>query len=289
MTHSKSAKHGLFILCTASFLVPFMGSALNLALPEMSEFFSMKAVSLTWLATAYLISTAIFQIPFARIADLVGRKKIFHFGVFIFTISTFLCGFAPNFALLIVLRFVSGIGSAMMSGTTIAILTSLFPPEQRGKALGINVATVYAALAAGPFLGGLLTHYFGWQSIFYTCGAVGLIVLLLSAFLLHGEWVEAKGERFDLRGSILYGVGLASLIYGFSSLPHIDGSLCLTAGVLAFVVFILFERKQKFPVFNVRLFSGNKVFCLSSVAALINYAATFAIAFMLSLYLQYVR
>ncbi|MDR0815025.1 MAG: MFS transporter, partial [Bacteroidales bacterium] len=100
---------------------------------------------------------------------------------------------------------------------------------------------------------------------------------------------EAKGERFDLRGSILYGVGLASLIYGFSSLPHIDGILCLTAGVLAFVVFILFERKQGFPVFNVRLFSGNKVFCLSSVAALINYAATFAIAFMLSLYLQYVR
>ncbi|MDR2848309.1 MAG: MFS transporter, partial [Bacteroidales bacterium] len=286
MTHNKSAKRGLFILCTAAFLVPFMGSALNLALPEMSEFFSMKAVALTWLATAYLISTAIFQIPFARIADLVGRKKIYQLGVFIFTVSTFLCGFAPNFIVLIVLRFVSGVGSAMMFGTNIAILTSLFPPEQRGKALGINTAVVYAALAAGPFLGGLLTHYLGWQSIFFTCGAVGLCVLLLSVLLLHGEWVEAKGERFDWQGSILYGVGLASLIYGFSTLPRVEGILCLSAGVLAFIAFVLFERKHEFPVFNVRLFSANKIFRLSSIAALINYAATFAIAFMLSLYLQ---
>lgn len=284
-----AARRGLIVICVASFLVPFMGSALNLALPQISEVFSMKAVTLTWVATAYLISTAIFQIPFARLADLVGRKKVFLFGVLIFSVCTFLCGFAPSGAALIVLRFLSGIGSAMTSGTSMAILTTLFPDEGRGKALGINAAVVYAALAAGPFVGGILTHNFGWHSIFYISAGVGLLVLILSRFMLKGEWIESRGEKFDFPGSILYGLGLAAVIYGFSTLPRMSGFLFLTAGIAAFVAFVWYERKLTFPVFNVRLFSGNRVFALSSVAALINYAATSAIGFMLSLYLQYVR
>jgi len=286
---NKDAKKGLIVVCIAASLVPFTGSSLNLALPQISEAFSIKAVTLTWMATVYLISTAVFQIPFARVADLVGRKKIFVSGVFIFSLCSFLCGFAPNEGILITLRFLSGIGSAMMFGTNIAILTSLFPAEKRGWALGINSAVVYAALAAGPFVGGMLTHYLGWQSIFFTSAGIGVLVLILSVFILKKEWIESRGEKFDITGSILYGVGLASVIYGFSSLPHIEGVICLIAGICIFTVFILFEKQQASPVFNVRLFSGNKVFTLSSLAALINYAATSAIAFMLSLYLQYVR
>lgn len=284
-----NTSRGLAVLCTAAFLVPFMGSAINLALPEISMAFSMKAVTLTWMATAYLISTAVFQIPFARVADLLGRKKIFLLGVFIFSLCTLLCGFAVSGTFLITLRFLSGIGSAMMFGTNIAIITSMFPPDKRGKALGINSAVVYAALAAGPFLGGMLTHYLGWQSIFFTCAAVGLVVLIGSHFFLKGEWIESKGEKFDWPGSILYGVGLATLIYGFSNLPHLPGVICLCSGILILLFFIYYENKSTYPVFNVKLFSGNRVFTLSSLAALINYAATSAIAFMLSLYLQYIR
>ncbi|MCL1822063.1 MAG: MFS transporter [Prolixibacteraceae bacterium] len=284
-----AGRRGLFVICIASFLVPFMGSALNLALPEISREFSMNGVTLTWVATSYLISTAIFQIPFARIADLKGRKKIFLMGIFIFSTCSFLCGFAPSGTILIGLRFLSGIGSAMTSGTSIAILTSLFPAEGRGKALGINVAVVYAALAAGPFAGGILTHHFGWQSIFYVGTSICLIVLALSRFMLKGEWVESHGEKFDYLGSILYGLGLASVIYGFSTLSRLSGVLFLAAGISAFVIFVWYEKKLSYPVFNVRLFSGNRIFALSSLAALINYAATSAIAFMLSLYLQYIR
>jgi EmrB/QacA subfamily drug resistance transporter len=289
MTQVKNAKRGLIVLCTAAFLVPFMGSALNLALPKISDAFTMKAVTLTWMATAYLISTAIFQIPFARVADLFGRKKIFLTGVFVFSVCTFLCGFAPSSTVLIMLRFLSGIGSAMMFGTNIAILTSLFPPDKRGKALGINSAVVYAALAAGPFLGGLLTHYLGWQSIFFSCAGIGILILFFSHFMLKGEWVEARGEKFDFIGSILYGTGLAGVIYGFSTLPYLSGIICLIIGIISFTGFIYFEKQHHSPVFNIRLFGGNKVFTLSSLAALINYASTSAIAFMLSLYLQYIR
>lgn len=279
----------LAVLCSAAFMVPFMGSALNLAMPRISDQFGIGAVTLPWIATAYLIATAIFQIPFARIADLVGRRKIFISGVVLFTVCTMLCGFSTSSAMLITLRFLSGIGSAMMFGTNIAIITSLFPPAQRGKALAINAAVVYAALAAGPFFGGMLTHYLGWQSIFFVSAGVGLLVLVFSLIVLRDEWVEARGEKFDLTGSILYGASLAGIIYGFSNLPSVTGFACFAGGVTALVFFVWFEKRQRFPVFDVRLFSGNRIFAFSSLAALINYASTMGITFMLSLYLQYVR
>lgn len=266
-----------------------MGSSLNLALPQIGEQFDMKAVTLTWMATAYLISSAIFQIPFARMADIVGRKKVFVSGVLIFAICTVLSGFAPTGNVLIALRFLSGIGSAMMFGTSMAILTAVFPPEKRGKAMGINTAVVYSSLALGPLLGGLLTHYLGWQSIFFVCGGVGFLVVLLSRFYLKTEWVESEGEKFDFWGSAIYGLGLFGLIFGFTKLPHTMGFIWLAVGIISFVAFVLYENRQAFPVFNVKLFSGNRVFLLSSLAALINYASTAAVAFMLSLYLQYVK
>lgn len=279
----------LLILCMTAFLVPFMGSSLNLALPNISEAFSLNAVTLTWMATSYLISTAIFQVPFARMADIWGRKKTFISGVFCFSICTFLCGFATSGTMLIILRFLSGLGSAMVFGTNTAILTSVFPPNKRGKAMGINTAVVYSSLAAGPFLGGILTQYLGWQSIFFVCSSVGFIVVLLTWLFLKTEWIESKGEKFDYLGSMIYGVGLFGLIYGFTELPHTNGICWLLIALLAFIFFIYYEKKIPTPVFDIKLFSNNRIFALSSLAALINYAATSAIAFMLSLYLQYIR
>lgn len=277
------------VLTMAAFLVPFMGSAINLALPEIGERFDMSAVSLTWIATAYLISTAMFQIPFARLADMIGRRKVFLTGLVIFIICSTLCGFAMSGPMLIVVRFLDGMGSAMMFGTNIAIISSLFPPERRGKALAVNAAVVYAALAAGPFFGGMLTHYLGWHSVFFVAAGVAVVVLVLALFILRGEWVEARGEKFDFVGAVLYGVALAGIIFGFSDMPSTTGFVCLAGGLAALVVFVLYERRHTFPVLNVKLFSGNRVFTLSSLAALINYASTMGITFMLSLYLQYVR
>jgi MFS family permease len=287
--NSTGPHKALMVMSMAAFLVPFMGSSINLALPEIGKRFDMSAVSLTWIVTAYLISTAMFQIPFARMADIVGRRKIFIAGLVIFTVCSALCGFATSGAMLIAVRFLDGMGSAMMFGTNIAIISSLFPPEKRGKALAVNTAVVYAALAAGPFFGGMLTHYFGWHSIFFVAAAVAVVVLVLALTFLRGEWIEARGERFDFAGAVLYGAGLAGIIYGFSTLPQTAGFVCLGVGLATITAFVLYERRHAFPVLNVKLFSGNRTFALSSLAALINYASTMGITFMLSLYLQYVR
>lgn len=280
---------GLIVICSAAFMVPFMGSALNLALPQISDSLSMKAVSLTWIATAYLLCCSILQVPVARLADMIGRKKVFITGIFLFMACTFISGFSTSSTMLITLRALTGLGAAMLFGTNIAILTSIFEGKERSKALGYNTAVVYAALAVGPLLGGLLTKHFGWQSVFFVTAGIAFIILIMALTMLKGEWVESKGEKFDFKGSIFYSIGLAGLIYGFSSLPALKGVIMLIIGIISFVIFVLIEKKVEFPVFNVKLLSGNKVFSLSLLAALINYAATFAITFMLSLYLQYVR
>lgn len=291
-TMNKQMKTGsaLLVLCFASFLVPFMGSAINLSMPQIGKIFSMGTVSQSWIATVYLITSAICQVPFTRLADLFGRKKMFIIGLVIFGISTFLCGMSSSGAMLIMLRALSGLGSAIMFGTNMAILVSVFPPQSRGKAIGINTAIVYFALASGPFVGGFLTQRFGWQSLFFIVGVLGLIAVFLAAVILRKhEWTESKGERFDYAGSAIYAFALFGIIYGFSELPTSSGIIFTTVGIFCLVVFILYELKQKAPVFNVRIFSGNKVFSLSSLSALINYACTAAIAYMLSLYLQNIR
>lgn len=279
----------LFVICLGASLVPFMSSALNLALPYINEELSLDAVMSGWVPASYMLSTAILQIPCARIADMVGRRKVFIWGVIVFTIFSVMSGSATTGASLIVYRFLSGVGSAMMFGTSTAILTSSVPTEKRGAALGMISATVYFSLAAGPFLGGILTQYFTWHSLFYVSALVSLMVAVGAILVIKEDWKEEAKSKFDIVGSILFAIGLSSLIYGFSELPHIKGFVLIGIGITILIVFGIYEKKQEYPVFNIRVFLENRIFRLSSISALINYSATFAISFMLSLYLQYVR
>lgn len=279
----------LIVASVASFITPFIGSSINIALPEIGKEFSANAILLSWVATSFLLASAIFLVPFGRLADIYGRKKIFNLGILIYTVSAFLCAFAPDITTLIIVRIFQGVGGAMIFGTGMAIITSVFPRESRGKALGIAVSAVYAGLTLGPFIGGYLTKNFGWESNFTFTIPFGLLALILSIIYLKGDWAEAKGEKFDWKGSIIYGISITSLMYGFSKLPELLGAVLTAFGILGLWLFISFERKIKFPVLNIRLFISNRIFAFSNYAALINYSATFAIGFLLSLYLQYIK
>jgi EmrB/QacA subfamily drug resistance transporter len=279
----------LIIAMLASFLAPFMGSAINIALPSIGRRFGADAVTLGWVATGYLLAAAVFLVPFGRLADIHGRKKFFLAGIVVYTSSTLLSAVAPSIAALIGFRVLEGAGGAMIFGTGIAILTSVFPPGERGKALGINVAATYLGLSLGPVLGGWLTHQFGWRSIFlFNIPLCGLIIVLVLA-RLPGEWAEAAGDEFDLSGAILYGLALVGVMLGFSRLPHQVGVALLLTGFALICGFICRENSVSSPVVNLGLFRGNRVFAFSNLAALVNYSATFAVGFFLSLYLQYVK
>lgn len=274
---------------SSHFLNPFMGSAVNIALKQIGSDFSMSAVGLSWVTMSYLLSSAIFLVPFGKIGDMIGRRKIFLYGTLLFAITTLLCGFSTDASSLIIFRLLQGISSAMMISTNMALIISAYPPEERGKVIGLNVTSVYVGSSVAPVIGGLLTDALGWRSIFYINGIGALFIALLIIWKIQNEIPNPIKERFDFRGSVIYMLSISSLMYGFSKLPSLHAIVLTLAGVLGLLLFIRTQLKTETPVLNVRLFSQNRVFALSNLSALINYAATFAISFMLSLYLQYAK
>ena len=279
----------LIVAALTTFMAPFMISAVNIALPAIQNEFSVDAVLLSWIANAYLLATGVSLVPIGKIADIYGRKKIFVSGIFVFTAFSVGTAFAQSVFCIIFYRIIQGLGAAMIMTTGFAIITAVFPLNERGKAIGITVAAVYLGLSTGPFAGGILTGAYGWRSIFWVIGPIGLLAFILSLTKIRDEWVDAKDERLDILGSVLYGFSLVCFIYGLSLLPEPLGIALLCGGCGGFAAFVWQELRTPFPVFEVRLFYHNRTFSFSSLAALINYAATFAVSFLLSLYLQYIK
>lgn len=280
----------MFIAAMGSVLTPFMGSSIVIALPAIGKEFAMNTVLLNWVATSFLLASAIFVVPFGRLADIYGRKRIFLLGITIFTFANILCGISISASMLLVSRVIQGIGGAMMFGTSVAILTSVYPPGERGRVLGINVGVVYFGLSAGPFFGGFLTQHLGWRSIFFITVPFGLTVIILILLKLKYEWAEAAGESFDYTGSIIYGIGLFGIMCGLSLIrTSWIGPFLMVAGTAAVIFFGIFEIRVKNPILGMALFKNNRVLTFSSIAALINYSATYAVSYLLSLYLQYIK
>lgn len=282
-------KPALIVTTLGSFIVPFMGSSINIALPSIGREFSLDALMLNWVTTSYLMSIAAFLLPFGRISDIYGIKKIFLLGFTLFTFFSFFSALSPSVSFLIGSRILQGIGASMTASTGVAILSSVFPPDKKGSVLGINVAAVYTGLSCGPFFGGLLTQHLGWRSIFFINIPAGLIIIVYSLLQLKGEWAEARGEKFDWLGSILYSSALITMMFGFFQMSSSFGIILLFLGLIGIWLFIRWELRVKSPVFEMRLLTENRVFAFSNLAALINYSATFALNFLLSLYLQSVR
>ncbi|HEX3014091.1 MAG TPA: MFS transporter, partial [Methanobacterium sp.] len=219
MENNNNAKMSALLIATlASFVSPFIAAAINIALPAIGSEFQTNAILLSWIPTSFLLASAMFAVPFGRLADILGMKRIFTYGVITFTLSSFLCAVAPSSMFLLAFLVLQGIGSAMIFVTSIAIVTHVFPPKERGKALGITITSVYISLSLGPVLGGIMTQVLGWRSLFLLMIPIGLIVLALTFWKLKEEWAVCKGEKFDLWGSVVYSIALFLIIYGFSLL-----------------------------------------------------------------------
>ena len=279
----------LAVAALGTFLVGFTGSSINIALPSIGRELKMDAVLLGWVATSYILASATLLLPFGRLADIRGRKRIFIYGIITYTIASLLLSFVPSASALISLRVVQGVGSAMIFSTGIAIVTSVFPAGERGKALGITAAMTYLGLSLGPVLGGILTQYFGWRSIFLAMVPLGATTVALLLAKVKGEWAEAKGEKFDFIGTTSYSLSLIAIIYGFSLLPASLGIWLTAAGAAGIFAFVRQEVKIAHPLVDINLFRKNRVFAFSNLAQLFSYSAAFAVSFLMSLYLQYIK
>jgi EmrB/QacA subfamily drug resistance transporter len=278
-----------FVVNMGAFLTPFMAASLNLGLPAMGRDLHMNAVELSWVASAFLLAAAVCTVPLGRVADIYGRRRILLYGNVIFAVSSLLAALAYSSTMMLLSRVLQGVGGAMLFATGMAMLTSAFPPGERGRVLGNNVTAVYLGLSCGPFVGGFLTSHLGWRSIFVVNFALGVVLVAVVLWKLRGEWAEARGESFDRLGALVYGGTLVALMVGFAKLTQAYGPVLLGLGLLGLVAFVVWEKRQASPVLKVSLFRSNPVFAFSSLAALIHYSATFAVTFVMSLFLQSVQ
>jgi EmrB/QacA subfamily drug resistance transporter len=289
LKRTPAQKYTLAVMALISFIVTFASSSINLALPDIALYFNSSASMLGWTVTGYTLANAAFAVPFGRIADLSGRKRIFIIGVSVFVLISFMCIFSRSVLMLIIFRLTQGIGGAMIFSTSSAILISEFPPQERGKILGYVVAATYAGISLGPVAGGIMNHYLGWRSIFIFSTLAALLVLILAVVKMPASKPNAKGHM-DIFGNIVYVTMILCLMYGFSSFgSSLTSKLLVLVACALFFVFILHELKTDSPIMEVRLFARDRGYAFSNLAALLNYGATFALGYLMSIYLQVIR
>jgi len=287
MDYKELKKDLLIVGILVSFLTPFVRASLNLALPTIANEFYLSAVFLSWISTIYLLVNAILYIPFGRIGDIYGRKRIFQYGLIIFTISSFISVFSTSGEMFLFFRVFQAIGNAMIFANLNAMISSVFDLNERGKAFGITSMSVFIGLIFGPILGGAITQFTGWRTLFYFDTLIGIIATFTITRFKH-DWKDAEGEKLDILGSFILGLSLMSIIYGFSDFTKNYSLFLVIAGIIGLSIFYLVEKRVDFPLINVNLFN-NKIFTFGNITAFINYGTFVSIGFILSLYLQYLK
>ena len=288
MNTEKSMKRTAIVISVINGVIfTFLGSAINILLPVIGKEFNMNAVQMSWFATSFLLASTAFLLPLGRLSDIAGHKRMFIIGVTIYSIVTFLLAVVPDSASgLIAFRALHGLAASIMFVTGVTLLISIFPPSERGKILGINTACVYLGLSLGPPLGGALAHYFSWRSAFIITAAANFFLVFYVPLKIKGDWAEAKGESFDFKGSLGYILSISTMFIGFSMIPQTSSFILVPAGFIFLMLFVAYENKKQFPILKTAVFKKNKAFTMAAVSALINFSATFGVAFLMSLYLQ---
>ena len=279
----------LVMVLLNAFTTPLMLSAANVALPAIALDLNVNAVMLSWIPMAYLMASAMFVLVFGRLADMFGRKRVFQLGTLSVILTSILAAMSNSGELLIFARFLQGMSAAMLYATQIAIVSSVFPPEKRGHAIGLTVSTIYLGLTCGPVIGGYLIDEFGWRSSFIFHIPLAMIVLLIGLLKVPGDWSADVKGNFDVQGATLYVLSILMLCLSVSTLPDTKSFIYLTVGLIGLGGFFQIEKKTDHPIFDISLFITNRIFTLSSLASFVIYTATFANVVLISLYLQYIQ
>jgi len=288
--YSPEQKSTIFVVITTSFITTFTGSALNLSIPDMSRAFDVSAATIGWIVTSNMLAAAALTVPFGRLSDITRRRNIFIFGLLLFSASSLLAAFAANFVVMITLRVAQGVSGAMIFSTATAILLNAFPSDEKGKVLGYSIAATYTGLSIGPVVGGILNHYFGWPSIFIMTFAFSGVAFCFSIFKLPKNEIRRQGLPFDASGNIIYIIMITAIMFGFSEIAVSKFAAgFIIFGIALAVWFVRHELNFESPIIQIRLFTRNVAYTFSNLATLMNYAATFAIGYLLSIYLQVVR
>lgn len=285
----------LALAASTGFMTTLDGSIVNIGLPSIARTFQVGlSGAIEWIIIGYLVVIAATLLTFGRLADMVGRKAIFLAGLVVFTLGSALCGLAPSLSLLILARLLQGIGGALIFAVNVAMITSTFPSNERGLALGLNAVVVSLGVAAGPTIGGIITQYLTWRWIFYVNVPICMLVLL-AAFSFYREQrpQREQHERFDPLGAMVLAIALAALTLGLSFgqewgwfSPATLSALVVGMGMLGVAVYV--EAHVEHPILNLGLIS-NRVFAFANISFVLCMMALFAPGFLLPFYFEELR
>lgn len=280
-------KHTLIACMTTAFITTFMGSSLNLAIPNIEAHFGVGASVVGWVVTAYMLAVSSMNVPLGKVADATGRRRMFIFAIAVFGFASFVGAFSVSIWMLLAMRLMQGFAGAMIFSTNNAILMSAFPESQRGSVLGKSTAATYIGLSAGPVIGGFLNGYLGWRSIFIASSLIAAAAFIIAVKGLPKREEKREHGRFDMPGAMLYFAMIIMILYGLTDLSIArNARFVLAAGLCLCAVFVMVEKRADDPIIQIEMFTKDRPFLCSNLAALLNYGATFTVGYLLSIYLQ---
>ena len=280
----------LITVCIVQFMVPFMLTAVGVALPSLGRDIGASAMQLGLVEQLYVLSLAMTMLTFGRLGDIVGQRKVFLTGLIVFTTLTLSLGFTRSVEMVMAQRFFQGLGASMMLAGSLALVAAVYPPEMRGIKIGIVSACTYSGLSTGPIIGGFVTDHFGWRSVFLMSAPLGLSAIAMCIAGMRGMKRNASGERMDWGGALVYGLSVGLFMRGAAHAKEMPvGPAMIVTGMIGMGLFLALESRLKSPLLDVSLLTGNRFFTMSCLAAMGNYAATFGVLFFMSLFLQYAK
>jgi EmrB/QacA subfamily drug resistance transporter len=264
-----------------------------LAIPDIMAKLHSDLVSMIWVIMAYILVTTVFLLTFGRVADMLGRVRMYNLGFLVFTVGSLLCGFAGSGTQLILFRLVQGVGGAMLAVNSMAIVTEAFPSSELGRAMGLNGITFAVGSIVGPILGGLILTLGNWRWVFFINVPVGILGTLWGYLQLHELSKRNGREPFDFLGAASFSLALVLVLFaltesidlGWTS-PIILGMFAGFVGLVA--LFVWWEKRYPHPVLDFGVFN-NRVFNFSVLAAMLQSLALYAVNFIIVFYLQAVR
>jgi EmrB/QacA subfamily drug resistance transporter len=284
-----NTRNALIAVCAGYLITPMGLAAVNVAIPALAEDLQANAIKVSWLPTLYILANVALMLPFGKLADNYGRKRIFTLGLVLSGLSAGMCAIANDIDWILFWRAIQGASGAMIFGTGVAIISSVTPSNKRGFSLGVLGACVYVGLTLAPAVGGWLTELLNWRAVFYFQIPLIVVLLIFIKLRLHGEWKNEQHSRFDWIGSAIFITFACSLVYGLSKLPSLLGIVMLLISCISLVTFIVHQSRDKEPLIRVQMFLESRVFSMSLTTSFLMYGSNFAIVFLLSLYLQYIK
>ena len=278
----------LLICAVLSFFAVFAVNSVMVVIPTIASEFHMSNIVQNWAIIIFLLVVAVLSVPAGQISGKYGLRKVTIISVILFIVISVANVLVTTSEQFLICRLVLGIALAFFNVTSMAMVVSAFPPQERGKALGITITGVYIALSLAPVLGGILNYQLGWRSVVLFGVPFLLVILALLLTKVNEEWVTFEGIPLDLKGSVIYGIGMVLFIYGFTILNEPLGLILTVLGVVFLVIFAFIELRQTHPVFDIRFFK-NRRFLSANFASLCAYLATFAVTTILNYHLQYIK